>query len=227
MELVKIIQAMKDHATGHIKKHKMNVDIYLDKAVGVGGEAHPDVLETIEKELNIVAMYDDQLEMLLAESSCVGLELPVKELERLFADSLSKEMLFALESKLLVQLNALLTEGKTPVLFSSRGELPFEGSSARIKFGNTLAELMARLVGKVSSRLGYVISKGGITTHTLLEKGLRVDLVNLKGQLLPGLSIVTADTCLTAKGLPVVTFPGNLGNRETLLAAWKLIEKKY
>ena len=60
----KIIQAMKDHAVGHIKKHKMNVDIYFDKAVGVGGEAHPDILETIEKELNIVAMYDDQLEML-------------------------------------------------------------------------------------------------------------------------------------------------------------------
>ncbi len=55
---------MKDHAIGHIKKHKMNVDIYFDKAVGVGGEAHPDILETIEKELNIVAMYDDQLEML-------------------------------------------------------------------------------------------------------------------------------------------------------------------
>ena len=49
----KIIQAMKDHAIGHIKKHKMNVDIYFDKAVGVGGEAHPDILETIEKELNI------------------------------------------------------------------------------------------------------------------------------------------------------------------------------
>ncbi len=60
----KIIQAMKDHAIGHIKKHKMNVDLYFDKAVGVGGEAHPDILETIEKELNIVAMYDDQLEML-------------------------------------------------------------------------------------------------------------------------------------------------------------------
>ena len=60
----KMIQAMKDHAIGHIKKHKMNVDIYFDKAVGVGGEAHPDILETIEKELNIVAMYDDQLEML-------------------------------------------------------------------------------------------------------------------------------------------------------------------
>ena len=60
----KIIQAMKDHAIGHIKKHKMNVDIYFDKAVGVGGEAHTDILETIEKELNIVAMYDYQLEML-------------------------------------------------------------------------------------------------------------------------------------------------------------------
>ena len=60
----KMIDAIKEHAKGHIEKHKMNVDIYLDKAVGVGGEAHPDVLETIEKELNIVAMYDDQLEMM-------------------------------------------------------------------------------------------------------------------------------------------------------------------
>ena len=60
----KMIEAIKEHAKGHIEKHKMNVDIYFDKAVGVGGEAHPDILETIEKELNIVAMYDDQLEML-------------------------------------------------------------------------------------------------------------------------------------------------------------------
>ena len=60
----RMIEAMKEHARGHIAKHKMNVDIYFDKAVGVGGEAHPDILETIEKELNIVAMYDDQLEML-------------------------------------------------------------------------------------------------------------------------------------------------------------------
>ena len=58
----KIIQAMKDHAIGHIKKHKMNVEIYLKQSVGIG--EHGDILETIEKELNIIAQYHDQLEVL-------------------------------------------------------------------------------------------------------------------------------------------------------------------
>tara|TARA_R100000231_G_scaffold1692_1_gene2836 strand:+ start:1329 stop:1541 length:213 start_codon:yes stop_codon:yes gene_type:complete len=59
-----ILDAMLKHAQGHIAKHKANVEIYLSHSVGVGGEPNADVLETIEKELNIVAMYDDQIEML-------------------------------------------------------------------------------------------------------------------------------------------------------------------
>ena len=50
------------HAEGHIKKHKANVDVFLENPAGVA--EHPDVLETIEKELAIIAEYDDQLEML-------------------------------------------------------------------------------------------------------------------------------------------------------------------
>ena len=50
------------HAKGHIEKHKANVDIYLNQSVGIG--EHGDILETIEKELNIIAQYDDQLEIL-------------------------------------------------------------------------------------------------------------------------------------------------------------------
>ena len=58
----KIIQAMKDHAIGHIKKHKMNVEVYLTNPVGVG--EHPDIIEAVEKELDLIAQYDDQLEMM-------------------------------------------------------------------------------------------------------------------------------------------------------------------
>lgn len=57
-----IVEAMIKHAEGHIEKHKMNVEIFLEKAVGVG--EHNDILETIEKELNIIAMYEDQIEAL-------------------------------------------------------------------------------------------------------------------------------------------------------------------
>ena len=53
-----------EHAKGHIAKHKMNVEIFLHNAVGVGNENSADVLEAIEKELNIVAMYDDQINMM-------------------------------------------------------------------------------------------------------------------------------------------------------------------
>jgi hypothetical protein len=57
-----MIEALKAHAQGHIKKHKMNVEVYLNNPVGVG--EHPDILEAIEKELKVIAEYDDQLEVL-------------------------------------------------------------------------------------------------------------------------------------------------------------------
>jgi len=58
----KMIDALKDHAKGHIKKHTMNVEIYLTNPVGVG--EHPDILEAVEKELELIAKYNDQLEVI-------------------------------------------------------------------------------------------------------------------------------------------------------------------
>ena len=49
-----IIQAVRQHAIGHIEKHKMNVEIYLKQSVGIG--EHGDILETIEKELGQKAL---------------------------------------------------------------------------------------------------------------------------------------------------------------------------
>ena len=57
-----IINAIKQHAEGHIAKHKANVEVLLEKTAGIA--EHPDTLETIEKELGIIAEYDDQLEIL-------------------------------------------------------------------------------------------------------------------------------------------------------------------
>ena len=58
----KMIQALKAHAIGHIEKHKVNVEVILQKAVGIG--EHGDILTEAEKELKVIAEYDDQLEML-------------------------------------------------------------------------------------------------------------------------------------------------------------------
>ena len=57
-----IIQALRSHAQGNIDKHKANVEVYMRQVVGIG--EHSDIIETLEKELNQIAMYEDQLEAL-------------------------------------------------------------------------------------------------------------------------------------------------------------------
>ena len=44
----KMIEALKAHALGHIEKHKVNVEVILQKAVGIG--EHGDILT--EAEMN-------------------------------------------------------------------------------------------------------------------------------------------------------------------------------
>ncbi len=57
-----LIDSVKKHAEGHIAKHKANIEIILTKSVAVA--EHPDIIETIEKELDIISKYNDQLEIL-------------------------------------------------------------------------------------------------------------------------------------------------------------------
>jgi len=165
------------------------------------------------------------LERLLEAPQCVGLELPVARLAQVLESSEADLLLADLERQWLAQLAVVLKSGRTPVLFSSRGELGFPSAVDRLRFGTALAQLMGRLAGALLPQLGYLISKGGITTHTLLAEGLGLVAVQLEGQLLPGLSLVRA---LTDGGqrqeLPIVTFPGNLGDAQTLLDAWRLME---
>ena len=52
----KMVEAMIEHAQRSIAKHKANVEVYFPNAAGVG--EHPDILEAIEKELNIIASFD-------------------------------------------------------------------------------------------------------------------------------------------------------------------------
>ena len=57
-----LIKAVTKHAEGHIEKHKANILVYLDNPAGIG--EHSDIIEAIEEELNAMAMYKDQLEVL-------------------------------------------------------------------------------------------------------------------------------------------------------------------
>jgi len=57
-----LIKALRQHAIGHIEKHKANVEVYLQNPAGIG--EHNDIIEAMEEELNHMAHYEDQLEVL-------------------------------------------------------------------------------------------------------------------------------------------------------------------
>ena len=58
-----LIKAAKQHAEAEIQLHKTNVDVYLQQVVGIG--EHSDFIETIQKELDAMAVANDRLEMLV------------------------------------------------------------------------------------------------------------------------------------------------------------------
>ena len=57
-----IIRALKNSLESSIDRHKVNVSILMSNGVGVA--EHPDLLQTIEDELEKVAQYKDKLEAL-------------------------------------------------------------------------------------------------------------------------------------------------------------------
>ena len=57
-----ILKASRLHFQANIEKHRINVENLLNNTVGVA--EHPDILDTVEKELEIIAEYDDKLEIL-------------------------------------------------------------------------------------------------------------------------------------------------------------------
>lgn len=56
------IKASRIHYKAMIERHKMNVENLINNSVGVA--EHPDVMDSIEKELGIMAEYDDKLSVL-------------------------------------------------------------------------------------------------------------------------------------------------------------------
>mgnify|MGYP003119620269 CR=1 FL=1 len=55
-------KALLAHAQGEIQMHLANVEVYLTNPVGIG--EHPDVTQAIQDELDKIARWHDQIEVI-------------------------------------------------------------------------------------------------------------------------------------------------------------------
>jgi uncharacterized protein YgbK (DUF1537 family) len=162
-----------------------------------------------------------QLEQLLKEPGTVGIEV---EIERLLDDSVT-----ALENLLketLEKVHAAYNSGKTPVVYTSRKELAFKDVQTRLLFGEDVSALLMDIVQGLPANIGFLISKGGITSNDVLSTGLALTSARLLGQILPGCSMVrTSDNHPQFPNLPVVLFPGNVGDADGLATVYRRLSQ--
>lgn len=157
-----------------------------------------------------------QLDVLLQEKNIVGIEVDVAQL---LDDSLQQPG--KLLNSSLEKVHAAHNTGKTPVVYTSREELVFADMQTRLQFGADVSALLMDIVHGLPADIGFLISKGGITSNDVLSKGLALTSARLLGQILAGCSIVrTGADHPQFPNLPVVLFPGNVGDNKALATVY-------
>lgn len=165
-----------------------------------------------------------QLKNLLEISNCNPIELDVFEFFKITSSENDQKQRNFFKNKFLQEIRFSFEKGKTPVLFTSRKFMSLDYFE-QFNFYNSLSCFIAELVADLKYEIGYLITKGGITANVILTKGLHADYVYLEGQILTGISVVTYKL-KNHKKLPIVTHPGNIGTKDSLVNIWKIFENK-
>ena len=161
----------------------------------------------------------DQLADLLQQPGIEGVEIAVDRL----LDPANHTTLLA-ETVATVQ--AIHQSGKTPVVFTSRQELTFADIQTRLNFGAAISQLLMDIIRQLPADIGFLISKGGITSNDTLSQGLALRTANLLGQVLAGVSMVrTPADHPQFPQLPVVLFPGNVGDQTALATVYRRLSQ--
>jgi uncharacterized protein YgbK (DUF1537 family) len=154
-----------------------------------------------------------QLEALLAEPDVKAVEVDVDRIDR-GRDGLLREVL--------EQVRTAHARGLAPVIYTSRVERTFADQAARLAFGERVSDLLMDVVRQLPEDIGFLISKGGITSNDVLSHGLALRSSRVLGQVLPGCSVVRCpEDHPRYPGLPVVIFPGNVGDGNALAKVYR------
>jgi len=165
-----------------------------------------------------VAKTTAQLTALLKERGVVGLPLDVARLPDARA---------AVVDELTAGIAHAHARGLTPVVFTSRSERQFANIVERLAFGESVSGTLMDVVKRLPDTLGFLISKGGITSNDVLSTGLALTASRVLGQILPGVTVVQTPPDHRLPQLPVVIFPGNVGGDGALAEAYRRLAPSH
>ncbi len=163
----------------------------------------------------------EQLNCLLQEPNVVGVEI---DIGHLLKDSPAQRQ--SILDQTLERVAAIHQAAQTPVVYTSRQELTFDDIQTRLQFGAAVSALLMDVVRGLPSDIGFLLSKGGITSNDVLSVGLELRSSRIVGQILAGCSVViTPPQHPRFPNLPVVLFPGNVGDVQALATVHRRLTK--
>lgn len=157
----------------------------------------------------------DQLQRLLDQPGIVPIEVDIERVDQ------DRE---ALLREAVQQATDAHAAGLHPVIYTSRGEKVFPDQARRLAFGERLSAVLMDIVRALPTTLGYLISKGGITSNDVLSDALELRTSRVLGQVLAGCSVVRCPPDHPRfANMPVVIFPGNVGDNEALATVFRRV----
>ena len=166
-----------------------------------------------------------QFKKLLELNLFKAIELDIENFYKIYLLKDKETEISQLKKYILTKTRETIKNSLIPVIFTSRKVKILEDNFIQMDFYNSLSCFISQIVEDIKYEIGYLISKGGLTTNTILNSSFNIDYVYLEGQIYSGVSLVRA-RLMNNNYLPVITFPGNLGNDHSLVEVWKAIENK-
>ncbi len=113
-----------------------------------------------------------------------------------------------------------LFEGGNPVLFTSRTLITGDN---HLETGSIISDSLVRIISDLKQRPEIIITKGGITSSDIISRALMIKKAKVKGQIIPGVPVISAGSESKWPGIPCIIFPGNVGNQESLMEIYKAL----
>ena len=154
-----------------------------------------------------VPMSTAQLEVLFKRDDTEGIEIDVPAL--LSAPELNE----GLASEAAGRIDEVLRAGRHAVLSTSRALAA--GGRSPLEVARLVSGTVVSAVRYVRTPPGFVLGKGGITSHDLATRALGIRRAEVLGQVAAGVSVWRAAQG-RLPGVPFVVFPGNVGEERTL-----------
>jgi uncharacterized protein YgbK (DUF1537 family) len=170
-----------------------------------------------------VSKTSQQLAHLREHTDITAIHVDVKQLN--VTDPLQwTDIATRIGNDLLNQIESAFQAGKSVVIYTTREELQFADQASRLAFGQRLSGFLMDIVSRLPASIGFLISKGGITSNDVLSSGLKLTVSRVVGQILPGCSVIRCpEDHPRFPNLPVVIFPGNVGDEASITKAYRIL----